>query len=410
MDTKLKSEPKPIYYGWYIVGALAITETISYGILLYAMQVFIVPLETEFGWSRAEISGAQAVGLLIAGGIGIPVGYWLDKHGSRLLMTVGSLIASILVFMWSFAETLPAFYAVWIAIGITMAMVLYEPAFTVVANWFEQRRGQALAIVTFAAGFASTIFIPLTDWLYNTYGRQDSIIILAIILALGTIPLHAIILRRRPEDLGLKPDGDFIPTKRKTTQRSRDNSVSMGKAIRSRTFWWLTSAFTLIGISSFSMRFHFIPYLIDRGFDGSFAALMGGAIGAMQVAGRVVFAPLEMRFTGRNLAIGIFVLTGISLLVLIVVPNIAGALLFVVLFGTSFGAMTLVRPVILAEYYGPAQYGRISSVMSLFLTVAVASPVVVGFFYDRNGRYEPIIMILIVLVVLSVLTMLRTDG
>ena len=150
----------------------------------------------------------------------------------------------------------------------------------------------------------------------------------------------------------------------------------------------------------------FLPAVIIS----SFAAGVSGMIGAMQVAGRVVFAPVESRFSGRSVAVGLFLLLGIALLIILFVPSIVGALLFVVIFGATYGAMTLVRPVIVADYYGPAQYGRISSIMALFLTSAVASPVIVGFFYDRFEQYEPIIAVLIVCTLISVGAMLKARS
>lgn len=410
------SMPRNLYYGWYIVYALAITETVSYGVLYYAFSVFITPMEADFGWSRAEVTGALSLATLISGILAIPVGYWLDKHGARALMTVGSLGASILVFAWAQTDNLLMFYVIWALIGVMMSAVLYEPAFVVAAKWFENRRGQAMTIITFAAGFASTIFLPLTEWLNRNYGRQDAIMILGAILLICTAPLHGFILRRRPQDLGLEPDGTPPPSASESDTetspiRIKNISVSMGKAVRSQTFWWLTLAFSFSSLSALAIRTHFYPYLIDNGYDSSFAAGLGGAIGVMQVAGRVLFAPLDARYSGRTLSIGIFALLGISLMILYTIQSTFGVILFVIVFGMAFGAVTLVRPVIIAQYYGSAQYGRISSVMATFLTFAgTIAPFGAGVLYDGfQQNYDPILIILFVLSMLAILAMLRAQ-
>ena len=200
-----------VYYGWILVLSLSITETTSWGILSYAFTVFLDPMQRELGWSKAQLTGAYSLSLLVAAVAGLAVGRWLDHHGPRLLMTLGSILATLLVLAWSGVHDLLLFYLIWIGIGFTLAAVLYEPAFAVVATWFVRRRARALTLLTFVAGFASVIYVPLADWLVRTQGWRQALVTLAIILAVGTIPLHALLLRRRPEDLGLQPDGASLP-------------------------------------------------------------------------------------------------------------------------------------------------------------------------------------------------------
>src|SRR5579875_203390 len=197
-----------VFYGWKLVIGLSWTELISWGVLYYAFSVFITPMRKQLGWSTAEITGALSAGLLVAGTAAIPVGRWVDRHGTRWLMTIGSCLAVGLVVAWSRVSALGAFYLVWIGVGLAMSAVLYEPAFAVIAVWFRRRRDRALTILTFVAGLASVIFLPLTNWLVEVYGWRTALDALAIILAVGTIPVHALLLRHRPADAGLLPDGD----------------------------------------------------------------------------------------------------------------------------------------------------------------------------------------------------------
>src|SRR5918912_2574974 len=196
-----------VYYGWLLVLTLGVTETISWGVLFYAFSVFLAPMERELGWSRGAMTGAFSVALLLAGLAAVPIGRWLDRHGPRLLMTAGSCLASLLVLAWAAVTELGPFYLVWAGIGLTMAAVLYDPAFATVTVWFERQRVRALTAITLMAGLASTIFIPLAGWLVVTLGWREALLVLAAVLAIGTIPPHALVLRRRPEDLGLAPDG-----------------------------------------------------------------------------------------------------------------------------------------------------------------------------------------------------------
>jgi len=391
-----------LYYGWYITFTLAITETISWGIIYYAFSVFITPMEADLGWSRGQLTGGFSLMLLITGVMAFPVGAWIDKHGSRLLMTAGSLGASALVIAWSQVTDLTAFYLIWAGLGVCAATVLYEPAFAVIATWFVRRRGTALAIVTFAAGLASTIFVPLSDALLNAFGWRNAVLILGLGLALTTILPHALVLRRRPDDLGFLPDGAI---RRQTTERSRPG-LSLSDALHSCFFWMLTLAFSLAVLSAAAIRVHFIPLLIDNGIDASAAAVASGAIGIMQVVGRVFFAPLDARLSGRVMVVGIFAMQAAAMGLLLLGSSLIAFGLFIVIFGMSVGAKTLARPSILAELFGSTHYGRISSVMAIFLTAAATvAPVGAGLLYDRFGGYDVVLWLMLILAVGAALVM-----
>ena len=383
------------YYGWVLAITLAVTETISWGIIYYSFSVFLTPMEHDLGWSRAELTGGFSLMWLVTGLMAFPVGAWIDKHGARALMTAGSIGASVLVILWSLVTTLPMFYLIWAGLGVCAAAVLYEPAFAVIAQWFHRRRSTALAIVTFAAGFASTIFLPLSDALLRGFGWRTAVLLLGIFLACITIPLHVLKLRRRPADLGLKPDGIAETT---TDTTANPISISFRQAMNGRIFWLLTLAFGLISLSAAAIRVHFIPFLVSAGIDSSTAAFATGTIGIMQVVGRIIFAPLDHRFSSKVIVIGVFALQTAALSVLLLGQSIVLIGVFILLFGASQGAVTLARPSILAELYGISHYGRISSVMALFLTLtSTSAPLVASILFDQFGNYQPVLYLVVML-------------
>jgi MFS family permease len=375
------------YYGWVLVAALGVTETTSWGVLYYAFTVFLDPMHKSFGWSRSTMTGAFSLALLLSGLVGVPVGRWLDRHGPRVLMTVGSCAAALLVLAWAAVGNLIAFYLVWAAIGVTMAAVLYEPAFVSVATWFRRFRGRALTMLTFMAGFASVIYIPLAGFLVARQGWRGALVTLAIIVAVGTIPLHALILRRRPEDLGLRPDGAGADTQSQAVTPER--SLPVRAAVRGATFWWLMGAFFLNTLGVSALFVHLVPYLTDHGYGKEFAATVTGLVGVMALPGRLVLTPLGDRLPRSWVACGIFLLQVFALLVLLMVRSTVGVIGFVVLFGAGFGAVTPARAALVAEFYGPASYGSISGLLAFFLTGARGlGPVGAGILYDSTGGYD----------------------
>lgn len=387
------------YYGWAIAGTLAVTETASWGVLYYAFAVFLVPMQEELGWSRTAVTGAYSLGLLVSGLAAPLVGRWLDRHGPRGLMTLGSALGTMLLLVWASVEHLLVFYFVWIGIGLAMAATLYEPAFAVLAKWFERGRGRALLLVTLAGGLASTIFLPLSAWLVEAQGWRGALFALAAILALLTILPHALVLRRRPEDLGLLPDGiEPARSSRKDTARAPNEppaetrSVPLGAALRGPAFWLLAAALFLGTLSQAAMYVHLIPYLAERGYGLGSAATLTGLIGASQVLGRVVVTFLEGRLPRDAVTAGIFALQAAALVVLIGSRSPLGVLMFILPFGAASGAVTISRASAVADFYGPAHYGSISGVVGMFVTGArTLAPVGAGAMSAALGSYAPVL-------------------
>lgn len=390
-----------LYYGWVLVIMLGITQTITWGIVYYGFTVLLPAMEADLGWSRGQMSGAFSLGILLSGICAAPVGRWLDHRGPRLLMTSGSVAATFLVVAWSRVSTLAEFYVLWALIGITMSTVLYEPAFAVVTAWFERRRTRALTAVTLMAGFASTIFMPIESWLVEVQGWRTALLTLAAFLAATTILPHALMLRRRPEDLGLHLDGDpSPPAERATTNRAA--SVSVGQALREPAFRWLAVAFSLSTICNIAVGVHLVAYLQDRGLDLTVAAVATGLVGAMQVLGRIVLGIVGDRAPLRTTAALALALQPISLVILLLMHGAVGVFAFIALFGAAKGAITLLRPAYVASLYGRARYASIAGALAAFVVGATAlAPISAGVAYDLLGSYDPLFWVFVVLSAVS---------
>jgi MFS family permease len=257
-----------------------------------------------------------------------------------------------------------------------MAVVLYEPAFTVLAKWFpdaEQRR-RAMTALTLVAALASFIFLPLAQALIHAHGWRDALVILAVILGAITIPLHALVLRRAPRAGHAAPRQDAV------------SSVATHDALRSVSFWLLSTAFFLGTFTGIAMTVHAIPFLLERGYGAAFAAFAVGLIGFSQIPGRIFFALLGARLP-RELAIcAVFVLIGGGIAVLVGLDTTASVLAGLVLLGMGNGMATLARATAIADLYGGASYGTINSVAAAGTTGArAAGPVTAAVFATAVG-------------------------
>jgi MFS family permease len=396
-----------------MVLTLGFTAMASYGVLSYAFAVFIVPMSADLGWSKATITGAFSIAHLISGAAAIPLGRWIDRHGARGVMTGGAVLGTLGLLAWSRVTSVPAFYAVWLVIGIASTAVFYEPAFVVIATWFRRDRGRALTLLTLMGGFASIVFVPLTTYLVERVGWRPALVWLAVIYAVLAILPNALVLRRRPADLGLEPDGRRGPeydVHDLATEPER--SMDARDAIRSRAFLWLTVAFALSGFATIAVTVHLVPLLRERGFSPAFAGAAMGMLGVMALPGRLIFTPLGGRWPRPNVTAVGFALGAVAAVALLLGRGSLATWMFVVLFGVGFGAIAPARAALLAEAFGPARYGEISGVLTFVLSLARAlAPVGTSLLYEASQAgpfraYDAVIVSWLLLALGSVVAVL----
>jgi len=390
-----------------MVSTLSVTETITWGILYYAFGVLLAPMERDMGWSRAQSTAAFSIALLLAAAGAVPVGRLVDQGRARVMMTVGSCAGTLLLVLWARVESLHALYLVWAGIGLTMATVLYEPAFAVLAKWFVHDRERGFTILTLAAGLASTIFNPISSWLAGWLGWRQAVLVLAGFMGATTIPMHALLLRPHPRGDGEASTAASVPS-------ASGPDVDARAALRTATFWFLALAFLIQSFAHAGISLHSVPMLIEWGYPSTFAATMIGLVGVMQVLGRLVFAPLRTRLSSRSVTMLILAFQSVSFLVLWGVHGIYGLVAFVACFGISNGMATLVRASIVAELWGRTHYGAIAGALSVWSTLARAvAPVSIGIAYALGGGYRPVLVGLAILSALAVLSAgraLREDA
>ncbi|MFI7616725.1 MFS transporter [Nonomuraea terrae] len=339
-----------------MVAALAITQTAGYGVLYYAFSVFIPPMSRDLRAGVAELTGAITLSVLVSGLVAPVVGRRLDRHGGRGLMTTGSLLGALSVLAWSQVRSVAELYVVCGVLGVASAMVLYEAAFAVIVAWFDAaRRARALLAVTVVAGFASSVFLPLTGVLVELYGWRRALVILAAGYAVTAVPLHALVVRGR----AAPPHAD-----RREIVRT---------AVRERPFWLLAAAFLTQTGAVAVMGVLLVTYLITLGHPPVFAAGVAGLLGVLSVTGRLVTTGLQARWPVALVTAAMFALQGLAAVLLpLVGRDTVGAVVGVVLFGLGFGVATIARPALMADRYGTAAYASLSGALALPITVAKA--------------------------------------
>jgi MFS family permease len=373
------------FYGWTLVWSLGLTTIVAYGTTLYLFGVLIVPMQSEFGWSRALISGAFSLGFIVHGLLAIPIGRLVDHHGARLLLSIGSVVTGISLLVLSRINEPWQLYAVWgLGIGAGMALTQYPVTFTVISNWFITRRGTALAIFTLVGGLASPMFIPFSGWLIGEFGWRNAVVVLAIITIVTTLPIHALLVRRRPEDFELAPDG----AEEAHLDGSRPVGMDLRRALSSAAFWMLAFSFMVALLGALVIHAHQVPYIIERGFNPLFAATIAGLVGFASLPGRYLINRLSDRFDAQRLLALCSLVAACGVLLLSMATTRPLMFGYVLLFGATWGAMPALRASTNADHFGREAYGAITSVMQVPATIASAfGPLAAGYLHDKIGNY-----------------------
>lgn len=348
-------------YRWRLVAALAISQTVGYGVLYYSFSVFLTPSAAALHVSTTTVTGALTCSLLAGAAAGLPVGRWLDRHGGRALMSVGSALATVLVFAWSQVTNAAEFYAVWIGLGVVSAAVLYEAAFPVVVSWFDAAsRAKALLTVTVVAGFASSVFLPLAGYLDDGYGWRDAIAILALVHGATTIPLH-LLVRKSATARG------------QVTAPAADRKAVIGSAVRDKVFWLFAASFVAQASALAAFGVLLVAMLRAFGHSPGFAASAAGLLGILSVTGRLATTAAGTRFRTGTVTAAVFLIQALGAAMLPVAGRAAlGAIACVLAFGLGFGVATIARPALLAERYGTTAYATLSAAWGVPLTVVKA--------------------------------------
>ncbi|WP_282776457.1 MULTISPECIES: MFS transporter [unclassified Nocardia] len=373
-----------------VLTVLCLTEITSWGILYYAFPVLGMSISRDTGWSLQVITAAFSLGQLAAALVGIPVGRILDRVGPRTVMTAGSVLAAVALLVVAAAPNLAVFYAGWLMAGVAMGAVLYPPAFAALTRWWGEDRIKSLMILTLVAGLASTVFAPLTAVLNEHTDWRATYIVLAVVLAVLTVPLHWVGLRGRWPHPPAPADDAFA-----------DHAA----IVRSRGFLALVVTLCLGAFSTAAGVFNLVPLLEERGFSTGLAAVALGLGGAGQVLGRIGYLPLSARTTVTTRTVAILALTAVATALLGVGSTVTVLIAFSIGAGLIRGLFTLVQATAITDRWGATHYGRLNGLLSAPVVIVMAVAPWAGTALSAwTGSYANSYFLLAAVAVLAVLT------
>jgi MFS family permease len=391
------------FYGYVIAASAFCLQVLGLG-LFNSFGVLINPLVSEFGWSRASLTGAISFVYVVAAITSTVLGRLNDRFGPRLIMTICGIILGtgylLIAGVWSM-WTFYIFCCLFIGIGISGVDVLLLSTIT---RWFVKKRGVMTGIVKVGTGVGMLVMPVIINRLVYGYGWRITLIILGIIVLVMFV-IFAQFLYRDPSLKGLYPDGEQPLLSSKDMHK--ETGISFRKAIKTRQFYIVAAVYTLFYTCSNTMMIHIVPHGIDLGLSAGDAAKILSILGALSIAGRFIMGATGDR-TGNIKAMFIcfiFLFTGLTWLQFS--DNIWMLVVFAVIHGFAHGGVFAVISPILAELFGTVSHGLIYGIVTFISSIGgFIGPVMAGYLFDRNGSYGVAFLVLAAMSLIGLLTTL----
>jgi MFS family permease len=355
----------------------------------------------EFGWSRTEATTAISIGTIGTGFASPFIGRLADRYGPRLLVPAGAVLLALAFFVLAGFNALWQFYLAYIlARSIASPCLSGVAAQTTMVNWFTRRRGRVMGLMVMTFPLANAVQAPAAQWLIGAIGWREVFVLLGAGTLLLIIAPAIVVLRRRPEDLGLQPDGgDPGPGARgrqgRAGRSSSAHDFTLQQALRTPTFWLLVTAGFLSVLGGGAVSFHQVSYFRDIGLTPTIAA---ASISTFTLAGAFssgLWGLISERVSEKLLAT---VLTAAGAFVVLLMLEVRTELMALVVSGvfglTTRGGGTLFN-LLIASYFGRAHFGAISGFFGTFSSIGLGSgPFIGAIIFDLTGGYRTMFMML----------------
>jgi len=406
------SQRFPVFYGWIVLACLCCAGFARQGPAVATLSIFVEPLTREFGWSRTALSGAVSLGGVLAALVAPLVGPVLDRQGSRLVLCAAVLVNGIALMLLSLTGSLLVFYLLFCVARMNWAAPFDLGLYGALNNWFVRRRAFASSVATLAQQ-VGLVAMPLIAQMaiLDAGWRTGWLAIGATTLVVGFVPTW-LLLVRRPEDLGLAPDGlaartDGADGARAARVAAAEPAFSRRRALGTGAFWLLLIYTALVFPVQAGVSLHQAPYLIERGIDPTIAATIVSTFSLMSAVATVACGLLPRRVPIRYPLAAVGAILTLGVVLMLDIRSAGQGYLAASVFGFAIGAILTLVPVAWADYFGRTHFGAIRGIaLSAQVLAQAAGPLLSGALRDITGDYQLALESFAVLAALSVVAAL----
>jgi len=408
--------PGRIFYGWWIVAACIPLSLFVTSIIAISFTAFVEPLSKELNWSYTQISVAASLRVMELGLLSPLVGWMIDHWGIRKVVISGCVILCFGLFLFSQISTLPLFYMAFFLIGIGTTCGGQASVQTVISKWFHRRFGLAIGIATAGFGLAG-LFLPVVTAIIELYGwRLAALALSLIILAIAT-PV-VLLLRDRPEQYGLLPDGDSVAER--TSQSAAadksatdDSNFSLKQALHTSTFWMLSAIFAVLYFIVQAVLTHIMPFLSSINVDRQLSSLIAAAIPIVSNFGRIGFGLLSDKFSKKTISLLAFVFICSSMFLFSFADHFEIYLIIIatLLYGIGYGGAITLSGALIRHHFGKRNFGSIFGALTGFSFIGnmLGAPTA-GWIYDNWYSYDMFWMISAILAIAAIFLIQMTRS
>jgi MFS family permease len=380
------------------IWCLAVGQTLVWAGIYYIFPTLIVRWEADFGWSRAELTGAITVAILASAAFAPVSGRLIDKGYGPLFLPGGCFVGGLLLISLYFVQSLEVFYVVWALIGVCMAFSLYEPCFAIIIRTKGITAQRYITIVTLVAGLAGTVAFPLGHMISELAGWRVAVLVFAAVVIFVGTPL----LRLGSKNLEEHSSAlELLEVTAQTKGRDRFRFL-WGPA-----FWLIALSFTFLYMTHTALINHFLLLLQDRQFDPDIAVLAASFIGPMQVIGRLLVMFVERYVSIFVICIMCFVFSMAAIVCLIYATMIPQLLIvFIILQGSGIGVSSITKPIITREILGGDNFGLKSGAQAVPYFIGAAFSALIASLLWSVGGYDLVLQVLLVLIGLGLVALI----
>ena len=385
-----------MFYGWIIVGLALIANGMSSWPVWSGVGVWIKVLEIHFGWSRAQLTGAFSMAQLEGSIIGPLMGYLIDKLGPRRMVFIGFIITGLGFLLFSRTNSLIIFYLSYGLIMLGTAAGTWLPFMSVVNRWFVRKRGVSMAVAGLGSPLGGLALVPVLAWAVapESHGWAVTAQWIGVVFLCMAWPVSQLI-RVRPEDYGLRPDGDppdqVVPDAARAARRapSPDQLQFTGRqAIRTPAFWLITFGHAFSSILFATLTVHLVPMLTDKGLSLQAAANMFSVVMGVAAVFQLIGGYAGDRLP-KNAVIAFFgFIQAGGFLMAVMVDSLPTAIMFAATFGAGFGGRNPLTTAIRGDYFGEKAFATITGISSApMYMLMLAAPLFAAFMFDSTNSY-----------------------
>jgi MFS family permease len=381
-----------LFYGWWVMIAGAGLQVMFAALMTQAFGTYIVLLQRDFGWSKTVLAAASSLRDVENGVMGPIQGILLDRLGAPLVMRTGLVVLALGFMAFSQVQELWQFYLAYLAMAVGVSLAGYVSVTYTAVQWFERRRATAISIGT--AGLAlGGMSVPITVIALENLGWRETAFLSGWIVLLCGLPL-TLLIKGRPADLGLEPDGGTRPPAPVATGEVRslrpNEGYTLGEALRTPAFYWVSLGHASALFIVSALVVHLVSHLNQGlGYSLGAASVFVFLMTMLQFVGTITGGAIGDRFDKRRLVIICMGMHVAGILLLAHATNLGMILAFTVLHGLAWGWRGPQMAAIRADYFGRSSFGKILGVSNMIIIIGtISGPIIAGVVYDQTGSYR----------------------